>query len=159
MVDLLAAPRLECFCFLWICKGLHSACSLWSTWNSSSECWISCWCVHILSHYTYQDGIEMVTHVFLFGFILIISLSFVCKEQFTVSDYYILYYDASFGSSILKLCFLLVFILFFDFSPHLKYKKLFVSCLLTGMYNCCQPISKKVVSWMSKGTFSHFGEW
>lgn len=49
------ASRVECFN-----EGLHSACCLWSTWNSSSECWIPCWCVHSLPHNTNQNGITLV---------------------------------------------------------------------------------------------------
>ena len=51
----LIAARVECFN-----EGLHSACCLWSTWNSSSESWIPCWCVHSLPHDTNQDGITLV---------------------------------------------------------------------------------------------------
>jgi len=49
-----------CCCMFRHCERLHSTCSLWGTWDAPSECWVPCWCFHLLPHNTYPDGLKMV---------------------------------------------------------------------------------------------------
>ena len=69
-------------CF-WILKGLHSACSLWSTWDSSPECWFSCWCVYFLPYNSYKDGIKMVKFISL----LVVQFDYLLKLWFPYRKY------------------------------------------------------------------------
>ena len=59
---------------LWINEGLHFACSMWITWNSSPKSWISCRCFYLLPYNTNQDGLEMVN---LFSFIYLKQCHFI----------------------------------------------------------------------------------